>query len=325
MEDNNTAQPGKIHSAQYLKRINKVLDYLEENYAGSLNLQVLAEVANFSSFHFHRIFKGITGEPLNKYIQRIRLEKAAHRLKYDLTESITTIAIDCGFSSSAAFAKTFKQHFSMSASQWRRGGHSFDSKNRQALSNHGQDCTISAMYIDQITKQYTWIISMRNINKATVTVKQLEPCTVAYIRHIGPFIGEVKTWRRLFDKLTHWVASRGLLKCPGSEFYTVFRDQIEITDFAKFKADVCVSVDAGTQSEGEVGVTTLAGGKYAVALFEIDADQYEQAWGLIYSRWLPDSGYQPDQRCCYEKYLNDFRTHPQQKHIIEICIPIKPL
>jgi len=325
MADNSSAQPAKIHNAQYLKRINKVLDYLDEHYAKSLNLQLLAEVANFSSFHFHRIFKGITGEPLNKYIQRIRLEKAAHRLKYDLSESITNIAIDCGFSNSAAFAKIFKQHFGMSASQWRSGGHSIDSKNRQALSNDGQDCTISAMYIDQITQQYTWNISMRSINKATVTVKQLEPCTIAYIRHIGPFIGEAQTWRRLFDKLTHWTASRGLLKCPGSEFYTVFRDQFEITDFSKFKADVCVSVEPGTQGEGEVGVTTLAGGKYAVALFEIDADQYEQAWGVIYSQWLPNSGYQPDQRCCYEKYLNDFRTHAQQKHIIEIYIPIKPL
>ncbi|EPJ46271.1 MAG: hypothetical protein OFPI_34160 [Osedax symbiont Rs2] len=325
MEDNSTAQPVKTHSVQYLKRINTVLDYLDENYASSLNLQQLAEVANFSSFHFHRIFKGITGESLNKYIQRIRLEKAAHRLKYDLNESITNIAIDCGFSSSAAFAKTFKQYFNMSASQWRSGGHSLDSKNRQTLSNSGQDCTISPMYIDQISLQYTWDISMKNINQATVTVKQLEPCTVAYIRHIGPFIGESQTWRRLFDKLTHWVASRGLLKCPGSQFYTVFRDQIEITDFAKFKADVCVSVDAGTKAEGEVGVTTLAGGKYAVALFEIDAQQYEQAWGLIYSHWLPGSGYQPDQGCCFEKYLNDFRSHPQQKHIIEIYIPIKPL
>ena len=325
MADNSSAQPVKTHSVQYLKRINKVLDYLDENYASSLNLQLLAEVANFSSFHFHRIFKGITGEPLNKYIQRIRLEKAAQRLKYDLNESITNIAIDCGFSSSAAFAKTFKQHFNMSASQWRSGGHSFDSKNRQALSNSGKDYAISPMYIDQINLQYTWNISMLNINHAIVTVKQLQPCTVAYIRHIGPFIGETKTWRRLFDRLTQWVASRGLLKCPGSQFYTVFRDQIEITDFAKFKADVCVSVDAGTKAEGEVGVTTLAGGKYAVALFEIDADQYEQAWGMLYSDWLPNSGYQPDQRCCYEKYLNDFRSHPQQKHIIEICIPIKPL
>jgi AraC family transcriptional regulator len=67
----------KTQKNEYLKRINRVLDYLEENYAQQLSLELLAEIANFSPYHFHRIFKGIVGESLYKYIQRIRIEKAA--------------------------------------------------------------------------------------------------------------------------------------------------------------------------------------------------------------------------------------------------------
>jgi len=40
---------------------------------------------------------------------------------------------------------------------------------------------------------------------------------------------------------------------------------------------------------------------------------------------MPKSGYQPDDRLCYEIYLNDGGTHPQKKWIVDICEPVRPL
>ena len=159
----------------------------------------------------------------------------------------------------------------------------------------------------------------------TVEVKELKKTNIAYIRHIGPFKGEGEIWAGLFHKLMSWAGARGLLKCPGTEYFTVFRGDFEITEFAKFKADVCVSVEPGTKAEGEVGVSVIPAGKYAVALFEIDASEYEQAWEVVYKDWLPQSGFQPDERSSFERYLNDPKMHPNNKHIIEVCIPVKPL
>ena len=122
-----------------------------------------------------------------------------------------------------------------------------------------------------------------------------------------------------------WGGARGLVKCPGTQFFTVFRDDLNLTDFSKFKADICISVDLGTKSEGEVGVSIIPAGKYAVASFEIEGDEFEQAWDLVYSEWLPSSGYQPDERCCFERYLNDPKMHPKNKHQIEACVPVRPL
>ncbi len=62
---------------EYKSRINNVIDYIESNLKSEMTLDKLADVANFSSFHFHRIFKTIIGETLNQFIQRIRIEKAA--------------------------------------------------------------------------------------------------------------------------------------------------------------------------------------------------------------------------------------------------------
>jgi AraC family transcriptional regulator len=69
----------------------------------------------------------------------------------------------------------------------------------------------------------------------------------------------------------------------------------------------------------------IPGGKYAVAKFEILPNQYADAWNMVYGGWLPQSGYQPDDRPCFELYLNDPKTHPEGKHIFEIYAPVKPL
>jgi len=66
-------------------------------------------------------------------------------------------------------------------------------------------------------------------------------------------------------------------------------------------------------------------GKYAIAHFEIAGDEYPQAWNALFAGWLPESGYQPDDGPCYELYLNDPKDHPENKCIVDICIPVKPL
>ena len=46
---------------------------------------------------------------------------------------------------------------------------------------------------------------------------------------------------------------------------------------------------------------------------------------MVFGGWLPESGYQPDDRLCYEIYQNDPKEHPEGIHIVDICVPVKPL
>jgi AraC family transcriptional regulator len=107
---------------EYIARINRVMDYVEMNYNRGLTLDNLADIAGFSRFHFHRIFSAMTGEPLNQFIIRVRVERAAAMLLNNPKKTITEIAFDCGFSGSATFARSFKAFFDMSASEWRQRG-----------------------------------------------------------------------------------------------------------------------------------------------------------------------------------------------------------
>ena len=64
---------------EYRTRINRAMDYIENNIDSSLSLDTIAHAAAFSPFHFHRVFKALVGETLNTFVQRVRIERAAAR------------------------------------------------------------------------------------------------------------------------------------------------------------------------------------------------------------------------------------------------------
>ncbi len=68
-----------------------------------MTLEELASVANFSKFHFNRIFQSIVGETPFQFISRVRIEKAAMLIATNKNESISEIAYKCGFSDTQYF------------------------------------------------------------------------------------------------------------------------------------------------------------------------------------------------------------------------------
>ncbi len=311
---------------EYISRINKVIDYIEENIACPLSLEELAEVSGFSQFHFHRIFTAFTGETLNRFIQRIRVEKAATQLVNSPEKSITDISFDFGFSGSAAFARLFKETFDISASQFRKEKLNKNSKIRKTLSNIGKDFDISMFYIDPIQNIMKWRINMKDAKQIDVEVKELDEMPVAYIRHTGPYAGDQDLFKRLFGELCRWAGPRGLLNFPEAMLISAYHDNPDITDPDNLRMSICLTVPEDTEVSGAIGKMTIGGGKYAVAHFELKKpEEYKTAWETVCAGWLPESGYQPSEGVCFEIYRNNPEEHPEGIHIVDICIPVKPM
>ena len=161
--------------------------------------------------------------------------------------------------------------------------------------------------------------------ETNVEVRDIPEMHVAYIRHIGPYQGDTELFQRMFNKLFAWAGPRELLRFPETQILCVYYDDPEVTDNAKLRADVCITVPEDTQVDGEIGKTRIPAGKYAVAHFNITPDQYQDAWNTVFGGWLPESGYQPADGPCYELYLGDPKAHPEGKHAVDIFIPVKPL
>src|SRR5262245_39732382 len=105
----------------YAQRINRVIDYLRANLHRPVKLAELANVACFSEFHFHRILTAVSGEILNTFTSRLRLEQAARHLRYS-DESLTDIALGSGRSSSATVSRAVRSGYDTSPSQFRKSG-----------------------------------------------------------------------------------------------------------------------------------------------------------------------------------------------------------
>ena len=72
-----------------------------------MSLPELADVASFSPFHFHRIFRALTGEGVAERVRRLRLERAAARLR-STSRSILEIALEAGYQAHESFTRAFE-------------------------------------------------------------------------------------------------------------------------------------------------------------------------------------------------------------------------
>lgn len=290
---------------EYQSRLNRVMDHIEMNLEKEFDLEELAQVACFSKFHFHRIFHALTRETLFSFIQRLRLEKAAGLLVANHDAPVTSIAMDCGFSSSAAFARSFKGHFGMTAGQWR--------ETRQAV--------YSRRKINMDQGEVHHFVRLQG----QVQIKDIEPMPLAYIRSTGNYEGDSKLFQRLYKRLYQWACPRNLVTGQTRNL-TVYHDHIDITDHDKLRISVSITVPPKTQTTGEIGKMTLAGGRYACARFHLGNTEYYDAWQWVFSDWLPGSGYQPGDGPGYEyfPFIQD-EAGSAGKLTVDICIPVKPL
>lgn len=317
--------------SEYAARLNRVVDHIEAHLGEELRLDELARVACFSPFHFHRVFAAWTGETLHQHILRLRLERAASQLVHEPRKSVTAIALDCGFGGSAAFARAFRAAYGVSATAWRAGERKNckpirkDRKAAPAPGSYG-GCEPSADGLRcAVRPQEPTPMTTQTVRPLSVRVEDLPATPLAYVRHIGPYAGDAALFGRLFGQVTRWAGARGLLG-PEARLVAIYHDSPEITAPEHLRTSVGVTVPAGTRPEGEVGVMELPGGRCAVFAFELSVEEYGGAWQHVYGEWLPESGYAPDDRPCYERYavVAPGEADPQRMSV-EIVAPVRPL
>lgn len=299
---------------EYLRRIYKVQDYIEANLVGSFTLEELAEVAGFSKFHFHRIFKGITKESLSQYVNRVKMEKAAFFLIYRPNMTITDVAYHFGFTDSAVFSRSFKNHYQVSPLQY-----------RNQYSKNCKDPRGEVHYNETIRKNEG--ADTGSGLKGNIEVLTIEEMQVVYIRHLGSYEELTLIYPDLIKKLFTFAEEEHLLEDGGTKMLSIYHDYHEITKEENLKTSLCMTIPKGrmVRESSEISTMTIPSMKYVIGHFEIYQKEYREAWDFLCGEWLSNSGYQPGDSYAFEVYLNDPRSHPQNKHIVDIYLPIGPL
>ena len=103
----------------YHERIERVVAFLSEQVDNNPSLETLADVAAISPFHFHRVYRAVTGETPSGTVRRLRLAKACFLLK-DARKPVTQVAFDVGYDSPQSFAKAFRSGTGFSPTEIRK-------------------------------------------------------------------------------------------------------------------------------------------------------------------------------------------------------------
>ena len=298
----------------YNKSINRVVDYIQANLSEDLSLKQLSEVACYSKFHFNRIFSASMGESVYQYIKRVRLEKSAELLLANSRESITEVALMCGFDSSSSFAKSFKNHFKMTATEWRNKSNDFFVKESTPDQIEPGEFSIHQ-------NSPVWTYHLKNSIRQ-VFIEEILPLKFAYIRNIGPYHGGEVLFGKLHTQLFLWAAARELVD-DNTIVWNIYHDNPNITEDKKLRVMVGIPIMDFVNSSGPVGITKICGGKFGVCRFLLKRDEFADAWDWMFSQWLVNSGYEWDnresfERCHGEKFINGHHFFD-----VDICIPVK--
>ena len=112
-------QYGKVINHDDMEQlIQKMTDLIHRNYYENLKLEVLAEVFNYNSAYLGKLFKGITGDSFNTYLDKVRMKKAKEKL--DMGVKIHQAAKEVGFCDVDYFREKFKKYEGISPSMYRK-------------------------------------------------------------------------------------------------------------------------------------------------------------------------------------------------------------
>lgn len=99
-------------------RIQKVINYIGDNYVKDISLEDLADVSYMTTNSFCRYFKSRTGKTAFQFIREFRVNKACQML-INGKKSIAEICYDTGFNSLSSFNRIFKNLKQVSASEYK--------------------------------------------------------------------------------------------------------------------------------------------------------------------------------------------------------------
>ena len=218
---------------EYKKRIVKTIQYIDNHIDSDLSLEKVSEISAYSPFHFHRIFKLATGETLQSYIIRKKIEKSALHLAMHKNMEIKEIYWNLGFSNHSAFCKTFKKYYGVPPTEFRRSAPEKFHKILQTHSKNGQIDTVFSQYICNIENLLNWT----NMN-LKIEVKEMPEMNLASVMSLG--IANVES---SFNVLIDWAIKKNLFPRENVKMIAVYHDSCKITPLDKVRIHACMLLD----------------------------------------------------------------------------------
>jgi len=296
--------------ADYVERVNRAIDHVVRNLDGNLELEEVARAACFSPFHFHRVFKSLIGETLGQFVKRQRLERALYLMSHAPGRSLTDVALDCGFSSSSDFSRSFKQRFGVPPSAFDLA--TFRNARRSEFERGALSGVDGAPRLARLSPGL-------NPDGFEVVLRDLPPRTVAYIRVLDPY-GSFAAVTEAYERLMAWAEERGL---ADRQWLGYQWEDPEIVALEDCRYDVALEVD-DVQPEGRIGRYEFPAMRVAEVTIAGGIELEQRAIDWLFGTWLPRSGFVPDDQPAFEAWIGRPFAHGCEHFTIACQLPVKP-
>ncbi len=99
--------------------VSQAVSLIQDSYFKNISVKSVSDAIGLDRTYLYRIFKEITGVPVQQYITNLRLKRACHFLSGSGL-SYSEIAYFCGYSSEQYFSMVFKNNIGVSPSAYRK-------------------------------------------------------------------------------------------------------------------------------------------------------------------------------------------------------------
>jgi AraC family transcriptional regulator len=274
----------------YSQRIGRVISYIHDHLDEEIGLDVLADIACMSPFHWHRIYTAMQGETVAATVRRLRMVRAADWLA-NTDALVASIAKRAGYTTSEAFGRAFRGAYGQPPESYREDG----SHARFKAANRQVDAT-----------------------GFPVTIELLADQRCAAVSHFGSYMLISKAMGQVFDRL----GSAGLLN-ERPQMIGVYFDDPDSVPVDQLRSKACVPVDQSVLLPAMIEDVMLSGGAYAKLRYEGPYADMVDAYRWLLGVWLPQSGHQAANKPIFEAYLNSPAEVPPTELLTDICLPLE--
>jgi len=216
---------------------------VQQNLDRDLDLSSLACKYGYSPFHFQRIFLNAVGETPKKYVERLRLEKAAYKLQIT-DEPILDVCLSVGFKNHETFTRAFRRYFDTSPRNCRKDAKVLQIRRLEAnRSFRGDGCCLSEVKFETLRSMH--LLSLMHVG--------------AYSEIHAAFTKEDRIWNALVE----WAKRHNLPYRPIP--LSFYHDDPTVTPGAAQRTDACIPIDSVAKGSRTFRCVEFSGGEYAVA------------------------------------------------------------